>query len=198
VDFPCYAAIQHHATVVEKVLRAAKASAGHVAIVTLAERPWVFESSDKYLPGLDMAELLKELQIPVYYAPEHAKKDKEGSEDIQDARVGMKQGAMSEFLQVKFGGHAVESNAFLNVTSIGDSMVEKEAVEATVRVAELGREEPCLCKTVKLVGDPSLKQLTDQLEILSASLETVAGHPCDLDIHVQSPEDLTSQLSALS
>jgi len=193
-DFPCYAAIKHHATVVEQVLRAAKAAAHRVGIVTLSERPWVFESADKYLPGLDVAELLKELQIPVYYAPEH---QHESNSEEEDPKVSMKMAAMAEFLQVGFG-HDASSDGSLNVVSIGDSMVEKEAAEATVRSVELSKTQLSLCKTVKLISDPSLKQLTDDLQILSSKLQPIIGHPRDLDLHVQSPEDLTAQIATLS
>ena len=37
-------------------------------------------------------------------------------------------------------------------------MVEKEAAQACARFADL-EGKPSLCKTIKLIGDPSLKQL---------------------------------------
>ena len=40
----------------------------------------------------------------------------------------------------------------------GDSLVEKEAAQACARFADL-EGKPSLCKTIKLIGDPSLKQL---------------------------------------
>lgn len=49
-DFPCYKAIQEHGELIAKALRLAK-SYGDVAIVTLSDRPWVFESADQYVPG---------------------------------------------------------------------------------------------------------------------------------------------------
>jgi len=189
-NFPCYAAIQQHAQLVEEVLRGAKEAADRVAIVTLSARPWVFESADQYLPGLDMAELLKELQIPVYYAPEHT----QATDDTQDPHVNMKRNAMQEFLHLF--GDTVREDA-LNVISIGDSLVEKEAAQATARLAEdCGR--PSMCKTIKLIGDPSLKQLRDELSMLKEHLPTLCTVPKELDIHVQSPEDLEAQLAALS
>ncbi|CAJ1430793.1 unnamed protein product [Effrenium voratum] len=148
-----------------EVLRGAKEAADRVAIVTLSARPWVFESADQYLPGLDMAELLKELQIPVYYAPEHT----QATDDTQDPHVNMKRNAMQEFLHLF--GDTVREDA-LNVISIGDSLVEKEAAQATARLAEdCGR--PSMCKTIKLIGDPSLKQLRDELSMLKEHLPTL-------------------------
>lgn len=48
-------------------------SMAQVAIVTLAERPWVLDSADHFLPGLNLKRLLRDLDIPVYYAVEYRK-----------------------------------------------------------------------------------------------------------------------------
>lgn len=201
-DFPCYTAIQEHGQLIAKALRLAKKCSDRVAIASLSERPWVFESADQYLPGLDMAELLKELQIPVYYAPEHAttrfppaetaalEHSDLGSEDLN---VTMKRNAMLEFLQLHIGQSDFDG---LNLISIGDSLVEKEAAQACARFADL-EGKPSLCKTIKLIGDPSLKQLNEQLKTLTSHIETVCSHNCDLDLHAQSPDDLVAQLGTV-
>merc|ERR1712070_941592 len=51
----------------EFVLRKALTLA-RVAIVTLSMAPWVPFSASRYLPGIDIEELLAELDIPVYYS----------------------------------------------------------------------------------------------------------------------------------
>lgn len=57
-----------------------------------------------------MAGLLKELQIPIYYAPEHVT----GTlADVEDLNVTMKRNAMREFLSHRGAGHG------LNLISIG-------------------------------------------------------------------------------
>lgn len=199
-DFPCYTAIQEHGQLIAKALRLAKKCGDRVAIVSLSERPWVFESADQYLPGLDMEALLRELQIPVYYAPEHATTRFPPAETAalqhadfasQDLNVTMKRNAMLEFLQLHIGHSDFDG---LNLISIGDSLVEKEAAQACARFADL-EGKPSLCKTIKLIGDPSLKQLNDQLKTLTSHLEAVCAYDGDLDLHVQSPDDLVAQLA---
>lgn len=64
---PFYKPLAELAHLVEYVLRAARALA-RVAIVTLSMSPWVPFSAIRYLPGLDIEELLLELDIPVYYS----------------------------------------------------------------------------------------------------------------------------------
>eukprot|EP00438_Fugacium_kawagutii_P001436 Skav215657 [mRNA] locus=scaffold2880:3879:4592:- [translate_table: standard] len=200
-DFPCYAAIEEHGRLIAKALRLAKTCGDRVAIVSLSERPWVFESADQYLPGLDMKELLKELQIPVYYAPEHATSKFPPSETAalehsdfgsQDLNVTMKRNAMLEFLQ------PVGQSDFdgLNLISIGDSLVEKEAAQTCARVADL-EGKPSLCKTIKFMGDPSLKHLNEQLKALTAHLPVLCAYDGDLDLHAQSPDDLVAQLATV-
>jgi len=63
--------LSEHAHLVEFVLRAAKAVFANVAIVTLSMSPWVPFSASRYLPGVDIDELLSELNIPVYYSRGH-------------------------------------------------------------------------------------------------------------------------------
>ncbi|CAK9003544.1 unnamed protein product [Durusdinium trenchii] len=193
-DFPCYAAIKEHGQLIAKVLRLAKQCGDRVAIVSLSERPWVFESADQYLPGLDMAELLKELQIPVYYASEHTRTPTSTAwgelPEEEDLHVLTKRNAMLEFLQASQG-----PQTGLHLISIGDSLVEKEAAQACARLADL--QTASLCKTIKLIGDPSLKQLTEQLQTLAMHLPSICAYESDLDLHAQSPDDLVSQLATV-
>jgi len=70
VDSEFYQTFARHARMVEFVLRSAR-QIGHVAIVTLAQCPWVLTSADRFLPNLDLSALLQELQIDVYYAREY-------------------------------------------------------------------------------------------------------------------------------
>mmetsp|Transcript_31821 Transcript_31821/g.69599 ORF Transcript_31821/g.69599 Transcript_31821/m.69599 type:complete len:472 (+) Transcript_31821:49-1464(+) len=72
-DSEYYERLASHAKQVESVLRSARRTA-HVAIVTLSRSPWVQMSADQFLPNLNMAKLLQELGITVYYASEHVQK----------------------------------------------------------------------------------------------------------------------------
>mmetsp|Transcript_82738 Transcript_82738/g.184644 ORF Transcript_82738/g.184644 Transcript_82738/m.184644 type:complete len:366 (+) Transcript_82738:184-1281(+) len=192
-DFPCYAALERHSGLVKEALRQAR-SVAHVAIVTLASRPWVFESAERYLPGLDFPGLLQELEIPVYYAPEHHRPLFQGQGDDNsagavDVGVACKCNAMTEFLhQVCGDGHARA-----NVLSIGDSNTEREAAKEALRAREVaGCPERPLCKTVKLKSDPSLKQVSDELHhlVTDGLLLRLANFDKGFDITVEAIDDL--------
>lgn len=195
-DFPCFAALQRHARLVEEVLRSARALASRVAILTLADRPWVFESAEQYLPGLHIKELLQELQIPVYYASEyrHASSPRVLG-DCNHPDVSAKFNAMAEFLQIKTGC-VLPGDEFLNFISIGDSFIEQEAARG-VQAYFGNSNQRALCKTVKLLEDPSLKCLTEELQELLKQFGSLISYAGDVDVHAQGAEDLQRQLAAL-
>eukprot|EP00929_Paragymnodinium_shiwhaense_P121808 TRINITY_DN9418_c0_g1_i1.p1 TRINITY_DN9418_c0_g1~~TRINITY_DN9418_c0_g1_i1.p1 ORF type:complete len:436 (-),score=90.03 TRINITY_DN9418_c0_g1_i1:258-1565(-) len=86
---PHYESLQQHAHIVEFVLRAARKFA-RVAIVTLSVSPWVEASALRYLPGLDMVSLLRELDIDVYYSRQHVKANSKAFEVTLDRRKAPK------------------------------------------------------------------------------------------------------------
>lgn len=188
-DFPCYEALCRQALLVEELLRSARGLA-RVAIVTSATRPWVFESAEQYLPGLDLPGLLRELQIPVYYAHEHQRQELGGL----DLEAACKRNAMAEFLQQA----SAETSSPWNVLSVGDSLAEKDAAKAVTRWDPLSATATRpLCKTVKLMADPSLKQLAEELQLLTKQLERLACYGGDADLCITEPEDFVTQLDAL-
>jgi len=190
-NFPCFSALQKHEDTVRRMLTNARAVA-RVAIVTAAARPWVMESADKFLPGLNLASLLQDLDIPVYYANEHSLPLRDTNTEFS---VACKRNAMLEFLEGCSCG-----KEFMNVLSIGDSAVEKDAAKAAVRRGPEGDGSAgacTLCKTVKLMEDPSLKQLGEQLQLLETQLDRLVAHCTDLDISATKPEELATQLRML-
>uniref|UniRef100_A0A7S1WMI0 Uncharacterized protein n=1 Tax=Alexandrium catenella TaxID=2925 RepID=A0A7S1WMI0_ALECA len=116
-----------------------------------------------------------------------------------DPGAACKQHAMAEFLQQA----SKDTSAAWNVISVGDSQAEKDAAKAVTRDlcddTVPGKEfagRP-LCKTVKLMANPSLKQLSEELELLVAQLERLACHNGDFDLCVTEPDDLSMQADAL-
>jgi len=215
-DSPSFEALAQHARKVRQLLITAR-SHGHVSIVTLSKRPWVTRSAEWYLPGMDLVNLLDELQIDVYYAREHVTASEtylaatEGGVDLQ---VIAKRNAMSKFLR-KLTIHERKSN-IRNVISIGDSMVEHEAIKeylwASDSYVELQRKwdkltmpNPTradaalqlLCKTVLLKANPTLEQLSTQLEILFENFRGMAFYEDDFDILTRNVEDLERQVQDL-
>jgi len=160
--FPCQTALETHADLVREVLRTARSMA-HVAIVTLAERPWVHESAEQYLPSLNLPQLLEELDIPVYYASDYRK----GADDLPGAVS--KRLAMEDFLHTISG-----DSSRLNVLSVGDSWAEREAARTAMQSLERQAYAANLpmpsCKTLKFQTDPALKMLTLELRALMRRL----------------------------
>merc|ERR1719422_2671704 len=132
IDSPFYEPLRRHAEVVAETLRAA-ASLGRVAIVTLSKRGWVPDSAARFLPGLDIQQLVDSLDIPIYYATEHVHSSvarlvraSGGPASMLEEGVDLlrwcKRSAMEKFLRTVCRNRHVR----LNVISVGDSSVEQD------------------------------------------------------------------------
>ena len=120
-----------------------------------------------------MHQLLKELDIPVYYASEYG----DGSgRDAYSYNKNCKRNAMCKFLSDVYGNEGICSD--LNVLSIGDAEFEQEAVREVVRdwdQTPVVAHSP-LCKTVRLKEQPFLQQLRDELQLLRGWLPSMVSH----------------------
>eukprot|EP00438_Fugacium_kawagutii_P014525 Skav232268 [mRNA] locus=scaffold882:80726:91539:- [translate_table: standard] len=125
LDNPFAEFLSRQAQAVDDILRCAR-GCGRVAIVTLAQHPWVLNSAAKYLPGLDLPGLLEELDIPVIYARQYLKRYviQEGTQEGECLWTLAKQAAMTKVLRKLYGRDA----PWMNVLSIGDSTVERTAI----------------------------------------------------------------------
>lgn len=195
------AALRMHGRIVEETLRAARA-AGRVCIVTLSARPWVTQSAEKYLPGFDLPALLEEFQIPVFYAAEHAGVPGCRASEVRCTQASdlttLKANAMARCLNEWYCGDILDRAAGLNVISVGDSMIEAEALR---EVMEEWSRSPLFpddrfCKTVKLMECPTLHQLSSELLWLPEWLERLALLRRDFDLCITGPEDFESQARA--
>ncbi|CAE8631998.1 unnamed protein product [Polarella glacialis] len=178
--FPCQAALESHVELIREALCAARSMA-HVAIVTMAERPWVLESAEKYLPSLCLSQLLQDLNIPVYYASEYRPCGSERAPD--QLQAACKRLAMEDFLHGLGAGFG--RNTRLNLLSVGDSMAEREAAR-TVRT----NSAVPVCKTIKLVSDPSLKMLSFELRSLLVRLQHIVAIDQGLDLIFKSSDTM--------
>jgi len=194
--FPCQSALETHAELVREMLRAARSMA-HVGIVTLAERPWVHESAEQYLPSLNLPKLLEELDIPVYYAVEHRPASARAAEDVP--------AAVSKRLAMEAYLHTLScdtSSTRLNVLSVGDSWAEREAAKVALQSFERKASAANLplpsCKTIKLQTDPSLKMLTLEVRAMLSRLSRLIARNQGMDIIVDqtdSADDFEDKLA---
>lgn len=187
---PLVDTMARHAVRVKKVLEMARCVA-RVAIVTLASRQWVFNSSDLFLPGLKAGELFHALDIPVYCAKECLERhDGAGTcgDDGVDLSVVAKRRAILKCLRRFYGRKALR----MNVTSIGDSMKEANAIKEVMWTAcehHGGEHFSPLCKTVKLLSYPSAVELNDELLLVGAWLKKLVAHADDFDLAFTDIED---------
>jgi len=152
---------------------------GRVAIVTLAARPWVNSSADKFLPTLHLNDLLHDLGIPVYYAREYVPMwQVQPEDDGINMFVVAKRNAMAHFVRRCTRKEKMNCR---NVISVGDSDNERHAL----REVMWSRDDDSWCKVVKLASDPLLGQLMDELQILCSSLPQMVAYASDFDIDLE-------------
>eukprot|EP00930_Biecheleria_cincta_P071655 TRINITY_DN59128_c0_g1_i1.p1 TRINITY_DN59128_c0_g1~~TRINITY_DN59128_c0_g1_i1.p1 ORF type:complete len:340 (+),score=60.80 TRINITY_DN59128_c0_g1_i1:28-1047(+) len=178
-DSPFLEQLHAHAIAVLEFLETAR-SLGRIGIVTLARRPWVLSSATKYLPWLDIEDLLRRYQIPVVYARECLKPHM-----IRDTDSGInvwtqaKHAAMKKALKKLKG-----QRPWKNILSIGDSTIEKNAL-IELRCAswsdESGESGRVLFKTVKLLDEPTPDQFVTQLSMLQRHFWELVQKDNDFD-----------------
>lgn len=196
------AKLRRHAAQVELVLRAAR-SVAHVSIVTLSKRGWVPKSAGLYLPGLDIQALLRELDVTVYYAQEDSD-NCPGALAAEDW-TSLKRSAMARCLDDWLAAGVFRkcnldgtSPDFVSVVSVGDSVAEQQAaMSLTGSAAGVVPDKQLLCKTLKLMDQPTLEQLGEELLLLPALLRTVAACDTDVDLTARNPSELASCCRAL-
>jgi len=175
-DSPFAEALARHAQLVAEVLATACGLA-RVAIVTLAARPWVEDSASWFLPGLDLPALLRKLGIRVVYARECVPPRQALAASVEegvDVYTIAKRNAMKRCLKRLRCGH--------NVLSIGDSQAEECAIKEILWEEDAGSS---LCKTVKLLEDPTLDTLGMELQLVCSWLELMVPHKEDFHLDIE-------------
>lgn len=183
--------MQAHADLVESVLRAARA-VGHISIVTLSKNNWVLKSAEKYLPTLDMPGLIKELGITIYYAQDE-EKDCPGAIANEDW-AQLKQLSMRRCLDAWRTEGALAPEQKPSVVSIGDSVAEQDALKAVLAAQAIDRP---ICKTVKLMDEPSLDELSRELQVLPMWFERMVVGKSDFDLCIECPAELSVRARAM-
>jgi len=184
--------LTQHAVYVRQLLYTAR-EIGRVGIVTLSQRPWVLSCALRYLPGIDFEQILRELQIPVIYARECVKRSMLATADVEEGvniLTLAKQAAMKKALKKLYGKDGV----WHNIISIGDSVVERDAIKELLWSQEEESVKPLLCKTVKLMEEPSVEQLGAEMMLLSMWLRAMASHNEDFDIVMDDSQETRCQM----
>lgn len=174
-ESPYFGQLVEHAKVLENLLRTARKIA-HVAIVTLASAVWVEASAAHFLPGLDFAALCEELDIVVYPA-ERPSSTKPYVLSGKDAGVHAKRLAMDKCLN----SYYKEKECLWNVISVGDSVIEKDALHGCLGTWNLPPGQKALCKTVKFPEMLTPTALTKELQLLATDVVDLVNHKHSVD-----------------
>lgn len=148
---------------------------GSVALVTLAQRPWVPVAIRDFMPsvGTEVA------RLEVFYAREQGVPF--GEPHGSCPWTTMKRRAMQEAMNVMESRDG--DRQWDSFISIGDSAVEQRAAQ------QLGRE--CLSrgtvkwtKTVKLGEHPGIAQLIDQVHAITDQIADFVAHPGNKNVNI--------------
>jgi len=174
-----------HARIVLTALQTA-AQIAAVGIVTLSKRPWVTSSAKRYLPGLDFESVCRDLQIPIFYARENMTSSVVNmvrcEEGVDLFRV-LKCSAIEKCIRKLYARN--QNSCWKNVISIGDSEVERDALKQVLwGYLPPGDREPPLCKTVKLMDEPSVEQLSGELQLITMWIHAMLRYEEDFDINL--------------
>ena len=159
-DDPRYTIPLHELAIAVCSLLRIAADHGRIVIVTNAQLGWVKTSCANFLP--DVADTISELDIQVIYS--------RGQGNPADVSVPTKwkhdafQAALSDL------GTPVDS-----IVSVGDQVYERDAAH------RLCKRQGSRSKTVKLIEDPSISDLTDQLNYLKDAFGKIASMGEDID-----------------
>jgi len=181
------AALEEHFAAVEDLLLHA-ADIGHVAIVTMAAEGWVERCAKRYMPRLEA--LLERLQIPVFVARSSvpAFHRRGVLEECRDPGQFLKTHAIERAVREFYSGQGERPRSWKNILSIGDSQAERLALQDVVfrrqQRDRCGRWKECRCKTLLLLEQPSLAQLTAELRLVVQWLPALVCHDGDADLEV--------------
>eukprot|EP00404_Azadinium_spinosum_P042756 CAMPEP_0180834944 /NCGR_PEP_ID=MMETSP1038_2-20121128/78118_1 /TAXON_ID=632150 /ORGANISM="Azadinium spinosum, Strain 3D9" /LENGTH=420 /DNA_ID=CAMNT_0022878195 /DNA_START=232 /DNA_END=1492 /DNA_ORIENTATION=+ len=139
-------------------------------------------SAARYLPSIDLEAFLTELQIPIMYARECIRKPFVSMAQVEEGVNVLtiaKQAAMQKALKKLYG-----KREWKNVISIGDSIVERDAITEVLWSHGAHLANPPCCKTVKLMEEPSVEQLGAELTLLGMWLRSMASFNGDFDVNM--------------
>jgi len=168
----------------------------NVFIVTLAQKTWVDVSIQNFMP--ELAEILQESEVKVIYAQEHISEDLRTEYDrhefmSSDQATNFWTDAKAEVIaQDLWGSHeSKHTSRFKNIISVGDSDFERHG---TIKACEEYRNstvDRCdlRVKTLKLVSDPTVEELTAQLTLAARWLPFIVNHDGDLDLEIEDTSD---------
>jgi len=176
-----------------RLLRAAS-EVGKTIILTNAQPGWVEISCKNFLPNV--WGVIQELQIDVIYARQSIELDTATS-TIYDYNYNAnapqlwKEKAMKDHIGKFYSRYLHQS--WKNIVSIGDQLCEHNACRI-VTLARPSQKRKCRTKTIKLVEEPAIDNLTAQLQVLNQWINGIVGYDGELNVDLSNGGDVIVDL----
>mmetsp|Transcript_58783 Transcript_58783/g.137259 ORF Transcript_58783/g.137259 Transcript_58783/m.137259 type:complete len:546 (+) Transcript_58783:153-1790(+) len=198
----------------EGFLNGANGSA-NIFIVTLARRPWITTSTTNFLPGL--GKLIEQHKLKVIYAQEYVSSklsaeyargdDFKSAEEVENFWTRVKAEAISTELETF---HRSRQVTWKNIISLGDSNFErygtmaagKEYLERITEggqilktgntaegVSKDGHSIKLRVKTLKMLSEPTIEELTAEITLLSMWLPHMIRRDSGFDMEIDTTDD---------
>eukprot|EP00746_Dinoflagellata_sp_MGD_P121514 gnl/MRDRNA2_/MRDRNA2_56660_c0_seq1.p1 gnl/MRDRNA2_/MRDRNA2_56660_c0~~gnl/MRDRNA2_/MRDRNA2_56660_c0_seq1.p1 ORF type:complete len:564 (-),score=114.87 gnl/MRDRNA2_/MRDRNA2_56660_c0_seq1:32-1591(-) len=187
----------------------------NIAIVTLAKRPWVEQSAKNFLPRL--WKIVEDNNFPVIYAQEgietgmqkeYAKDEFKSEEQVENFWTRVKSKAIIK--EVERYNQSYGGQSWKNVISFGDSDFERYGTIAATNgymkerlgeekitkdgstmegVNEEGHRFKVRTKTVKMLDEPTVEELTAQIVLLKKWVQAIVARDDGFDVEIEDTED---------
>jgi len=172
--------LQEHGKVIRATLTAAS-NLGHVVLVTLASRSWLQTSAEMFLPELDLGELSVQLGVQIYHAREHVTRSELSALAAEDELgVSVCEKIKQRAIQRALKNHYRSMVKSMHVICVGDSMAEINAITDIMWCSS--DKSNNICKTVKFLSEPSIDDLTMELNILMLCFKAMLSRTTDLHV----------------
>eukprot|EP00927_Polykrikos_kofoidii_P018094 TRINITY_DN18317_c0_g1_i1.p1 TRINITY_DN18317_c0_g1~~TRINITY_DN18317_c0_g1_i1.p1 ORF type:complete len:377 (+),score=72.53 TRINITY_DN18317_c0_g1_i1:187-1317(+) len=186
----------------------------NVLIVTLARRPWVEMSTNNFLPGLSRH--IATGNVKIIYAQEYVTSEEVqdyqrdeflSSDETRDFWTRVKGEAISKELHLL---HERNNASWKNIISLGDSDFERFGTMAASQdymrremqggatlatgatsegISRDGHLKRLRTKTVKMLSEPTIEELTAELALLKRWLPFMVKQDNGFDVELDSTED---------
>jgi len=178
---------------------------GKVILVTLARNPWVTTSCCNFYERV--GKLIEQLNVPIVYAQTGVQVDYDkmamaSNEEIEQYWSSIKGKAIAN--EVKQFYSQYEGQSWKNIISIGDSDFERLGTQAAtadyMKQSGLGSGSDSASqvdghvfkvrtKTFKLVDQPTIEELTVEVELLQKLLPLMVNLDTGFDVNLSNVED---------
>jgi hypothetical protein len=164
------------------------AELGRVLIVTMASTAWV-DQTQLLMP--EVAALIQELSIKVVSArecpPRHLLRNafRNNRDPSQYLKTKTMQDLTKRFYKKGNSIFPQRGRSWKNVISLGDSVAERYALQDMVMQQVQRKGKDCRCKTLLLIGEPTLETLTSEVQLMKAALPKLVQYDGDLHLNFE-------------